>query len=164
MAETHSYFYNVLISDDYERHTYIPRFGRQAPAQRQGRVSWPTLKERNIGAIIWTSPGPVSIMCLEIVHHSLEKDKTRVARVTGLYACGDGLWLIEEDRSPVSVDAFYNPGSEVRAYGGYALLPTRPASNSAIRRAWRASRFRKPGGMAHRRRLLFRGLGGMRLR
>lgn len=72
------------------------------------------MEERNMGAIIWDLARAGFHYVPEIVHHSLEKDKTRVARVTGLYACGDGLWLIEEDRSPVSVDAFYNPGSEVR--------------------------------------------------
>ncbi len=101
----------------------------------------------------------------EIVHHSLEKDKTRVARVTGLYACGDGLWLIEEDRSPVSVDAFYNPGSEVRAYGGYAHSrqgPHRTRRSGGGRGGLHAS-----GSLEEWLTVAdcyFRGLGGMRLR
>ncbi len=101
----------------------------------------------------------------EIVHHSLEKDKTRAARVTGLYACGDGLWLIEEDRSPVSVDAFYNPGSEVRPTVVTLYSPTRPASNSAIREG--VEGFTLQGSLEEWLTVAdcyFRGLGGMRLR
>ncbi len=72
------------------------------------------MADRNIGAIIWNLQTAGFHYIPEIVHHSAQKDKTRVARITGLYACNGQLYLIEEDRSDVSVDEFYEPGVEVR--------------------------------------------------
>lgn len=70
--------------------------------------------ERNYGAIIWDLASAGFHYIPEIVHHSQEKDKTRVARITGLYAYNGQLYLIEEERSGVSVDEFYNPQTEVK--------------------------------------------------
>lgn len=72
------------------------------------------MKQRNIGAVIWNLQTAGFHYVPEIVHHSEDKDKTRVARITGLYAYADRLWLIEEERADVSVDDFYNPDTEVR--------------------------------------------------
>ena len=72
------------------------------------------MADRNIGAIIWNVQTAGFHYIPEIVHHSPDKDKTRVARITGLYAYEGELYLIEEDRSGVSVDEFYDPSTEVK--------------------------------------------------
>lgn len=72
------------------------------------------MESRGIGAIVWNLQTAGFHFIPEIVHHSPDKDKTRVARITGLYAADGNLWLVEEERSGVSVDEFYNPDTEVR--------------------------------------------------
>jgi len=72
------------------------------------------MESRNIGAIIWDLATAGFHYIPEIVHHSMEKDKTRVARIIGIYAYEGEPYLIEEGRSPISVDEFYNPDSEVK--------------------------------------------------
>lgn len=72
------------------------------------------MEDRGIGAIIWDNSSAGFHQLPEIVHHSEEKDKTRVARITGIYLFKGGLYLIEEERSDVSVDRFYNPDTEVK--------------------------------------------------
>lgn len=72
------------------------------------------MKSRGIGAIIWDVSTAGFQYIPEILHVSEDKNKTRVARITGLYRYDDTLYLIEEDRSGVSVDGFYNADNEVR--------------------------------------------------
>lgn len=69
---------------------------------------------REIGAIIWDNSTAGFHQIPEIEHISTRTGKERVARITGLYAYKDTLYLIEEDRAGVSVDNFYNHNTEVK--------------------------------------------------
>lgn len=72
------------------------------------------LLHRGFGAVIWDNSTAGFHFIPAVLHRSKDKDKTRVAVITGLYLYGDTLYLIEEDRSGVSIDNFYNKDTEVR--------------------------------------------------
>lgn len=72
------------------------------------------MQQRNIGAVIWDNARTGFKFIPEIVHRSEKKDKTRVAEITGLYLYQGTIYLIEQDRSGVSVDTYYNPDTDVK--------------------------------------------------
>lgn len=72
------------------------------------------MRARGIGAVIWDLSTVGFQYIPEIVHVSADKQKTRVARVTGLYSYNGTLYIIEEDRADVSVDSFYDRDTEVK--------------------------------------------------
>lgn len=71
------------------------------------------MKARGIGAIIWDNATAGFRNIPEIVHHSCsDPEKTRVARIMGLYRYDGTLYLIEEDRAPVRFNDFWNQETE----------------------------------------------------
>lgn len=71
------------------------------------------MKSRGIGAIIWNNATAGFHYIPEVVCHKKDDpSKTRVATVMGLYRYDDTLYLIEEDRAPVTFDDFWNPDTE----------------------------------------------------
>ena len=95
-----------------DTHTYRQSAAELLDQAKKGLME--NMAQRGIGAIIWDVASAGFHYIPEITHHSLEKDKTRVARITGLYVYEGTLYLIEEDRSGVSVDQFYDPNTEVK--------------------------------------------------
>ena len=72
------------------------------------------MKERGIGAIIWDNSTAGFHFIPEVDLAGEDSAEPDVRRVTGLYAYGDRLYIIEEDASGVSVDSYYNPDTEVK--------------------------------------------------
>ena len=72
------------------------------------------MKQKGIGAILWDNATAGFHYIPEIVHRSDEKNKVRVARIEGIYRFSGQLYLIEEDRAPVSVSKLYDPDTEVK--------------------------------------------------
>lgn len=72
------------------------------------------MREKGIGAILWDNATAGFHYIPEIVHRSDEKNKVRIARIEGLYRYDGELYLIEEDRAPVSVAKLYDPDTEVK--------------------------------------------------
>lgn len=71
------------------------------------------MKARGIGAIIWDNASAGFHQIPEIVHHSSkDPEKTRVARIMGLYCYEGTLYEIEEDRAPVKFDDFWDKDTE----------------------------------------------------
>ena len=71
------------------------------------------MKSREIGAIIWDNATAGFPYLPEILHHSKkDPEKTRVAQIMGMYRYDDVLYLIEEDRAPITFDDFWNPDTE----------------------------------------------------
>lgn len=71
------------------------------------------MKDKGIGAIIWDNSQAGFHFLPEILHHGEDGGKERTARITGLYRYNGILYLIEEDRSGVSLKDFYTPGVDV---------------------------------------------------
>lgn len=71
------------------------------------------MKEKGIGAILWDNSRVGFHFIPEILHKSETKDKERVARIMGLYHYDGVLYLVEEDRAPVSFSDFYTEGVDV---------------------------------------------------
>lgn len=89
----------------------IARQGAQLLAQAQQAMA-DDMKARGIGAIIWdNAQAGFHFMPAVVVRQG---DKATVDRITGLYLSDGQVWLIEEDKSKVSVDEFYNHDTEVR--------------------------------------------------
>lgn len=72
------------------------------------------MKQKGIGAIIWDNATAGFHFIPEIIHRSDDKNKVRVARIMGIYDFDDRLFLIEEDRAPVTINKLYDPDTEVR--------------------------------------------------
>lgn len=71
------------------------------------------MKSREIGAIIWDNATAGFPYLPEILHHSKkDPEKTRVAQIMGMYHYDGVLYLIEEDRAPITFDDFWNPDTE----------------------------------------------------
>ncbi len=71
------------------------------------------MKSRGIGAIIWNNATAGFHYIPEVVCHKKDDPtKTRVATVMGLYRYNDVLYLIEEDRAPITFDDFWDPDTE----------------------------------------------------
>lgn len=71
------------------------------------------MKNRGIGMILWDLSTAGFHYIPEILHRSESKGTSRIARIEGLYLYDGEIYLIEEDRAPVSIDQFYNPDTEV---------------------------------------------------
>ncbi len=71
------------------------------------------MKNRGIGMILWDLSSAGFHYVPEILHRSQRKGTSRIARIEGLYLYNGEIYLIEEDRAPVSIDQFYNPDTEV---------------------------------------------------
>lgn len=72
------------------------------------------MREKGIGAILWDNATAGFHYIPEIAHRSDEKNKVRIARIEGLYRYDGELYLIEEDRAPVSVGKLYDPDTEMK--------------------------------------------------
>lgn len=71
------------------------------------------MKSRGIGAIIWNIATAGFPQLPEIVHRSTkDPEKTRVARIMGLYHYQGVLYEIEEGRAPIKFDDFWNRDTE----------------------------------------------------
>lgn len=71
------------------------------------------MDSRGIGAIIWNNATAGFDYLPEVVCHSKkDPEKTRVATIMGLYHYKGVLYLIEEERAPISFDDFWNQDIE----------------------------------------------------
>lgn len=95
-----------------DTHTYRQSVARLLEQAKTDLMA--NMIQRGIGAIIWDVASAGFHYIPEIVHHSAQTDKTRVARITGLYHFQGQLYLIEEERSGVSVDQFYDHNTETK--------------------------------------------------
>lgn len=72
------------------------------------------MRQRGIGAIIWDNATTGFHYLPEIVHQATDRQKVRVAQITGIYLYNNSLYLIEEGRSKVSVDTYYDADKDVK--------------------------------------------------
>lgn len=72
------------------------------------------MASRGIGAIIWDLSDAGFQYLPELSLPTDDPEKPEVVGVTGLYSDGTDLYIIEEGKSGVSVDEFYNPDTEVK--------------------------------------------------
>ncbi|MBD5357935.1 MAG: hypothetical protein HDR88_18940 [Bacteroides sp.] len=71
------------------------------------------MEAREIGAIIWDNATAGFPYQPEILHRSKkDPEKTRVAKIMGLYRYNGVLYLIEEGRAPIKFSEFWNPDTE----------------------------------------------------
>lgn len=72
------------------------------------------MEARGIGAIIWDLSDAGFQYLPELSLPTDDPEKPEVVGITGLYNNGEELYLIEEGKSGVSVNEFYNPDDEVK--------------------------------------------------
>lgn len=72
------------------------------------------MKHRGIGMILWDLSATGFHYIPEILHRSPRNGTSRIARIEGLYLNKGELYLMEEDRSPVDINYFYNHNAEAR--------------------------------------------------
>lgn len=72
------------------------------------------MKERNIGAILWDNATAGFQYIPEIDLAQDDAEEPDCSRIMGLYRYDDELYLIEEDKSKVDFNRFYNPDTEVK--------------------------------------------------
>ncbi|MDE6217614.1 MAG: hypothetical protein K2F64_01280 [Muribaculaceae bacterium] len=94
------------MSTDYSPQTDLLAKAKQDLAEN--------MQERGIGAIIWDNSTADFHYIPEIELPSEDAENPDVTRIMGIYNYNGTLWLIEEDKSGVDINNFYNHDTETK--------------------------------------------------